>query len=115
MILQLKNYTRDEKFRNDSISSYDLKPINDDSGIHGYDSTDVNTTSSPYCDIDGMRATPLRQNEFYIIFYVVISKVMLVEVIPWLSVIALNIWTWRKMVLFQKKREAMLKRGQQGN
>ena len=110
-----QNYTRDDKFKNDSIRSYDFNPMNDHSGIHGHDSTDMNTTSSPYCDVDVMRATPLRQNEFYIIFYVVISKVMFVEVIPWLSVIALNIWTWRKMVLFQKKREAMLKRGKQGN
>ena len=66
------------------------------------------------CDLDGMRATPLRQNEWYIIFYVVVSKVVLVEVVPWLTVIALNIWTWRKMVLFQRKREAMLKRGKKG-
>ena len=108
-------FTRDEKYENKSISSYNLNPMNDDYSINNHDSTDKNTTSSPYCDVDGMRATPLRQNEWYIIFYVVISKVMFVEVIPWLSVIALNIWTWRKMVLFQKKREAMLKRGQQGN
>ena len=110
-----QNYTRNEKYENNSTSSYDHNAMNDDSDIHGYDSTDMNRTSSPYCDVDGMRATPLRQNEFYITFYVVISKVMFVEVIPWLSVIALNIWTWRKMVLFQKKREAILKRGQQGN
>ena len=106
------NYTRNEQYENDSIDSFHLNPMNGEYGIH--DSTD-NTTSSPYCDVDGMRATPLRQNELYSIFYVVISKVMFVEVIPWLSVIGLNIWTWRKMVLFQKKRDAMLKRGKQGN
>lgn len=66
------------------------------------------------CDADGMRATPLRQNEWYLIFYVVVSKVILVEFIPWLTVIALNIWTWRKMVLFQRKREAMLKKCKKG-
>ena len=108
------NFTRDEKYENKSITSYNLNTMNDDYGIHNDDSTDKNTTSSPYCDVDGMRATPLRQNEWYIIFYVVISKVMFVEVIPWLSVIALNICTWRKMVLFQQKRDAMLKRGKQG-
>ena len=109
------NYTRNEQYENDSIDSFHLNPMNGEYGIHHHDSTDMNTTSSPYCDVDGMRATPLRQNEWYIIFYVVISKVMFVEVIPWLSVIALNIWTWRKMVLFQKKRDTMLKRGKQGN
>ena len=66
------------------------------------------------CDADGMRATSLRQNGWYVIFYVVVSKVVLVEVVPWLTVIALNVWTWRKMVLFQRKREAMLKKGKKG-
>ena len=80
--------------------------------INNDNSTDNSTNFN--CDLDGMRATPLRQNEWYIIFYVVVSKVVLVEVVPWLTVIALNIWTWRKMVLFQRKREAMLKRGKKG-
>ena len=77
------------------------------------DTNDINETSYN-CDLDGMRATPLRQNEWYIIFYVVVSKVILVEVVPWLTVVFLNIWTWRKMVVFQRKREAMLKRGKRG-
>ena len=67
------------------------------------------------CDRDGMRATILRQNEFYVIFYVVISKVVLVEIIPWLAVITMNILTWRKMRLFQKRREAMLRNHNSGN
>ena len=84
-----------------------------------FNSTDASlvnnaTIDQEWCDADGMRATSLRQNEWYLIFYVVISKVVLVEVVPWLTVIALNVWTWRKMVLFQRKREAMLKKGKKG-
>ena len=68
-----------------------------------------------YCDNDGMRTTSLRQNRFYIMFYVVISKVVLVEIIPWIMVITLNFLTWRKMEMFQKNRKAMLNRRNQGN
>ena len=97
--------------------------INDDMSqeIGNFNSTDVSllnysnaTIDQEWCDADGMRATSLRQNEWYVIFYVVVSKVVLVEVVPWLTVIALNVWTWRKMVLFQRKREAMLKKGKKG-
>ena len=79
------------------------------------DSSDNGTMTTQNCDRDGMRATILRQNEFYVIFYVVISKVVLVEIIPWLAVITMNILTWRKMRLFQKRREAMLRNHNSGN
>lgn len=97
--------------------------INDDMSqeIGNFNSSDVSllnysnaTIDQEWCDADGMRATSLRQNKWYTIFYVVISKVILVEVAPWLTVIALNVWTWRKMVVFQRKREAMLKKGKKG-
>ena len=68
-----------------------------------------------YCDNDGMRTTSLRKNTSYIIFYVVISKVVLVEIIPWIIVIALNFSTWRKMKMFQTNRRAMGNRRNQGN
>ena len=68
-----------------------------------------------YCDNDGMRTTSLGKNTSYIIFYVVISKVVLVEIIPWIIVIALNFSTWRKMKMFQTNRRAMGNRRNQGN
>ena len=74
-------------------------------------SNKTNTTKYFVCDPDGMRATALRQNEWYIIFYVVCSKLLLVELLPWLTVIALNIWSWRKIVVFQRTRQATLKKG----
>ena len=106
------NYTHQSELEDDQREFKSFNSTDTTSIINSNNVTD-NTTNFN-CDLDGMRATPLRQNEWYIIFYVVVSKVVLVEVVPWLTVIALNIWTWRKMVLFQRKREAMLKRGKKG-
>ena len=103
--LRLSNSTTE---KNDMLHEIDLSNSTDASLVNNA------TIDQEWCDADGMRATSLRQNEWYLIFYVVISKVVLVEVVPWLTVIALNVWTWRKMVLFQRKREAMLKKGKKG-
>ena len=103
--LRLYNLTTE---KNDMLHEIDMSNSTDASLVNNA------TIDQEWCDADGMRATSLRQNEWYLIFYVVISKVVLVEVVPWLTVIALNVWTWRKMVLFQRKREAMLKKGKKG-
>ena len=103
--LRLSNSTSE---KNDMLHEIDMSNSTDASLVNNA------TIDQEWCDADGMRATSLRQNEWYLIFYVVISKVVLVEVVPWLTVIALNVWTWRKMVLFQRKREAMLKKGKKG-
>ena len=103
--LRLSNSTTE---KNDMLHEIDIFNSTDASLVNNA------TIDQEWCDADGMRATSLRQNEWYLIFYVVISKVVLVEVVPWLTVIALNVWTWRKMVLFQRKREAMLKKGKKG-
>ena len=103
--LRLSNSTTE---KNDMLHEIDMSNSTDASLVNNA------TIDQEWCDADGMRATSLRQNEWYLIFYVVISKVVLVEVVPWLTVIALNVWTWRKMVLFQRKREAMLKKGKKG-
>ena len=101
--------------KNDSIGSFYAGSTHERNGSAANYSLDNETMITQNCDRDGMRATTLRQNEFYVIFYVVISKVVLVEIIPWLAVITLNILTWRKMRSFQKRREAMLKRRNTGN
>ena len=103
------------ELRNDSIGSFYAGSTHERNGSAANNSLDNETMITQNCDRDGMRATTLRQNEFYVIFYVVISKVVLVEIIPWLAVITMNILTWRKMRSFQKRREAMLKRRNTGN
>ena len=79
------------------------------------DYADDETQIVSHCGDDGMRTTALRQNKVYIIFYVVISKVILVEIIPWITVMTLNFLTWRKMKLFQKNRKTMCNKRNQGN
>ena len=101
--------------QNYSSGSFYANSTHERNGNATNNSLDNEATITQACDRDGMHATILRQNEFYVIFYVVISKVVLVEIIPWLAVITMNILTWRKMRLFQKRREAMLKRRNTGN
>ena len=76
---------------------------------------DNDTATGLNCGIRGLRPTAMRQNEMYTIFYVVISKVALVEIIPWMSVFILNILTWRRVKLFQERRARLLKGRETGN
>ena len=99
----------------ESIIQYHLNATKLNSTDVPNDYADNETQIISHCDNDGMRTTSLRQNRFYIMFYVVISKVVLVEIIPWIIVITLNLLTWRKMKVFQKNRKAMLNRRNQGN
>ena len=63
---------------------------------------------SQLCDPNGIQATPLRRNFWYIIFYTVISKLLLVEIIPWVIVIGLNYCTWKRVKEFNTVRERTL-------
>ena len=103
------------ELEDDSTGLFYADSTHERNGSAANNSLDSETMITQNCDMDGMRATILRQNRFYVIFYVVISKVVLVEVIPWLAVITMNILTWRKMSLFQKRRMAILKRRNTGN
>ena len=103
-----------EMLQDNSIKILHPNLTNDIKDIMSNDYADNETQIVSHCDNDGMRTTSLRQNKFYIIFYVVISKVVLVEIIPWIMVITLNFLTWRKMKMFQKNRKAMSNRRNQG-
>ena len=63
------------------------------------------TTFETVCDPNGIKATPLRKNSWYIIFYTVLSKLLFVELIPWITVIVLNYCTWRRLKKFHAVRE----------
>ena len=52
----------------------------------------------------GYRGTPLRLNYWYIILYVTWSKLLLVEIIPWITVIVLNVFIWKKIKKFRATR-----------
>ena len=111
-----KNYNSyNEMLQDNSIEILHPNLTHEIKDILRNDYADNETQIISHCDNDGMRTTSLRQNRFYIMFYVVISKVVLVEIIPWIMVITLNFLTWRKMEMFQKNRKAMLNRRNQGN
>merc|ERR1712218_349896 len=79
---------------------------------HGVD----NTTVDMECTPEGWRATPMRSNRWYIIFYSVLSKLLLVEIIPWVAVIVFNYLIWKKIREFQARRERLMKNSpNQGN
>ena len=112
----IRNYSSHrEILQDDTIELLPLNLTNEIEDIAKNDVSENATMIISHCDSDGMRATSLRQNDFYIIFYVVISKVVFIEIIPWLTVITLNFLTWKKMKIFQRNREAMLTRQQPGN
>ena len=53
----------------------------------------------------GYRGTPLRLNYWYVILYVTWSKLLLVEIIPWATVVILNIQIARKMYTYRLERQ----------
>ena len=59
------------------------------------------------CDIYETRPTSLRNNKWYIILYVFLSEFVLIEIVPWILVIILNIKTWKGIRSFQKKRQTL--------
>ena len=65
----------------------------------------LNITYESVCDPNGIQATPLRKNSWYIIFYTVLSKLLLVELVPWITVIVLNYYTWKRLKEFHAVRE----------
>ena len=59
------------------------------------------------CDIYGNRVTSLRNNRWYIILYVFLSELILVEVVPWVTVIILNVSIWKGIRSFRKRRQSL--------
>jgi hypothetical protein len=63
---------------------------------------------SQVCDPNGIQATPLRSNFWYIVLYTVLSKLFFIEIIPWITVIVLNYCTWKRVKQFNTARERTL-------
>ena len=58
----------------------------------------------------GYRGTALRLNHWYVVLYVFWSKFLLVEIIPWVTVIVLNVCIWRKIKEFKRIRRETLRK-----
>ena len=59
------------------------------------------------CDVYETRATSLRNNKWYIVLYVFLSELILIELVPWILVIVLNIKTWQGIRRFQQNRRTL--------
>ena len=65
---------------------------------------DSNSSERIIVENIGYRATPLRLNYWYVILYVTWSKLLLVEVFPWITVIYLNVLIWKRIRRFREMR-----------
>ena len=101
MITEISLHEKEDKDVNDKLeifSDNSNKTIILD-GIQDYGVTN--------CDPYGNRATSLRNNRWYIILYVFLSELILVEIVSWITVIILNIYIWKGIRRFQKRRQRL--------
>ena len=59
--------------------------------------------------------TLLRKNRWYIIFYVFWSDFIVIEMLPWIIIVILNLLTWRSIRRFQKNRKRFMRTHSPGN
>ena len=59
--------------------------------------------------------TLLRKNRWYIIFYVFWSDFIVIEMLPWIVIVILNLLTWRSIRRFQKNRKRFMRTHSPGN
>ena len=62
------------------------------------------------CDIHGIRMSDFRSNHWYILYYQFLSDLILVEILPWITVIVLNIVVWKTSKKFHTRRLRLLNR-----
>ena len=53
--------------------------------------------------------TKLRKNRWYIILYVFGSEVIFVEILPWITIIVLNVLTWKGIQKFERSRKRFVR------
>ena len=64
------------------------------------------------CDPYGHRISNLRKHLWYILLYQFLMDVILVEIMPWLTIIFLNFRVWKTSQKFQERRRALLNRSE---
>ena len=67
------------------------------------------------CNKNEYDVTLLRKNRWYIIFYVFWSDFILIEMLPWIVIVILNLLTWRSIRQFQKNRKRFMRTHSPGN
>ena len=108
MLIELSRHNKNNStqainfFRNNTINHHN----NSNEGFQPI-ITKESEEDSLMCDIYETRPTSLRNNKWYIILYVFLSEFILIEIIPWILVIILNIKTWKGVRRFQQKRQTL--------
>ena len=108
MLIELSRHNKNNStqainfFRNNTINHHN----NSNEGFQPI-VTKESEEDSLMCDIYETRPTSLRNNKWYIILYVFLSEFILIEIIPWILVIILNIKTWKGVRRFQQKRQTL--------
>ena len=92
--------------RNDTDINID--PITPNSIIENISYADYDINVTYIIEDLGYRGTPMRLNPWYTLLYVFWSKFLLVEIIPWVTVIILNYRIWRQIREFQRARRSNL-------
>ena len=64
------------------------------------------------CDPYGHRISNLRKHLWYILLYQFLMDLILVEIVPWLTIIFLNFRVWKTSLKFQERRRALLNRSE---
>ena len=59
--------------------------------------------------------TKLRKNQWYIILYVFGSEVIFIEILPWITIIILNVLTWKGIQEFERNRKRFIRSHSIGN
>ena len=67
------------------------------------------------CDKNEYGVTMLRKNRWYIIFYVFWSDFILIEMLPWIIIVVLNLLTWKSIRQFQRNRKRFMRTHSPGN
>ena len=102
--LRSEVYYEDEDSNTTNVENESVLPNNDSSYLEK-DTASNYTTPEPTIIIVG---TEIRRNPWYIIIYVFWSKFLLVEIVPYLLMVVMNILIWRKIQEFAKIRRDAL-------
>ena len=100
----------DQQNLTQDVNAMGIKNYIFDNQSEQYHTDDVSNITEYYDVPDdlGYHATTLRQNYWYVVLYVFWSKFIFVDIIPWVTVIVLNLSICKRIQEFQRIRRTAL-------
>ena len=98
----------DQQNMTSSVTAMTLETYDFDNQSDLYYTDDSRNITEYYDDDLGYHATALRQNYWYVVLYVFWSKFIIVDIIPWVTVIVLNFCICKQIQEFQRIRRTAL-------